>query len=253
MDIFQKADLYQSVLNEKRLFEGNLLRQIKDYYRIGLTWTSNALEGNRLTESETKVLIEDGLIAGGKPLRDSYEAIGHAKAYDYMFSLLRNDRITEGDIKTLHEFFYQDISSNDAGIYRTETIFITGSSYPVTDPKNIQVEMIKLVEWANTSRKNYHPIEFAAKLHERFVFIHPFIDGNGRVARLLMNTVLIQDGYMLSVIPPVLRTEYISFLEKAHKDDKPFINFVAERVIETQKDMMQFMHISIPKQDVPER
>jgi len=253
MNVLKNADLYQSALNGHRPFEGNMLEQVKDYYRIGLTWTSNALEGNSLTESETKVLIEDGLTAGGKPLRDSFEAIGHAKAYDYMFTLLRADKITEQDILTMHRLFYKEIDEEKAGVYRQEQVIITGSSYPVTAPEDIPHEMTELIQWAQSGRKSCHPVEFAALLHKRFVFIHPFIDGNGRVARLLMNTALIQAGYMLAVIPPVLRSEYISLLEKAHTDDKPFTGFIAERVTETQKDMMRLMHIPIPKQDAPER
>ncbi|NTV79420.1 MAG: Fic family protein, partial [Clostridiales bacterium] len=83
----------------------------------------------------------------------------------------------------------------------------------------------------------------------RFIFIHPFKDGNGRIARLLMNTALIQEGYLPTVIPPVLRHEYIELLEKAHRDDKPFEHFIAERVIESQKEIMRLLHIPIPKLD----
>jgi Fic family protein len=75
-------------------------------------------------------------------------------------------------------------------------------------------------------------VEFAAQLHKKFVFIHPFLDGNGRISRLLMNTALIQDGYMPAMIPPVLRQEYISLLERSHQDDQPFIDFIAERALE---------------------
>jgi Fic family protein len=88
MIMFERIDAYKARIDAVRPFEGNMLKQIKDYYRIGLTWSSNALEGNTLTESETKVLLEDGLTVGGKPLRDTFEALGHAKAYDFMFTLL---------------------------------------------------------------------------------------------------------------------------------------------------------------------
>jgi Fic family protein len=90
-------------------------------------------------------------------------------------------------------------------------------------------------------------VKFAAQLHRRFVFIHPFIDGNGRLSRLLMNTALIQDGYMLAVIPPVLRQEYISLLERAHRDDRPFMDFIAARVLESEKEIMRLLHIPLPK------
>ena len=90
MTVYEKLDRYKAELDRLRPFEGHLLDEIRRYYRVGLTWTSNAIEGNTLTESETKILLEDGLTAGGKPLRDTFETIGHARAYDFMFSLLHN-------------------------------------------------------------------------------------------------------------------------------------------------------------------
>lgn len=243
----EKLDLYQNAINELRPFVGEMLKQIKDFYRIGLTWTSNALEGNSLTESETKVLIEDGLTIGGRSLRDMFEAVDHAKAYDYMFTLLRNKEITEKDILYLHKLFYQNIDSDFAGRYRDIPVFITGSNYPVTRVESIQGEIEDLCKWIKIKRNEHHPVEFAAILHKKFAFIHPFKDGNGRVARLLMNTALIQDGYLPALIPPILRTDYISLLEKAHIDDKPFINFIAERELESQKDFLQLLHIPLPK------
>lgn len=247
MGYIEKLDLYQNAINELRPFEGEMLKQIKDFYRIGLTWTSNALEGNSLTESETKVLIEDGLTVGGRPLKDMFEAVDHAKAYDYMFTLLGNKEITEKDILYLHKLFFRNIDANFAGRYRDTPVFISGSNYPVTKEENIQSEMYDLCEWIKIKRKLYHPVEFAAILHKKFVFIHPFKDGNGRVARLLMNAALIQDGFLPSLIPPILRNDYISLLEKAHKDDSPFINFIAESELESQKDFLRLLHIPLPK------
>ena len=243
MTIYERVDANKAAIDLARPFEGEMLRQIKAYYRIGLTWTSNALEGNSLTEAETKVLLEDGLTAGGKPLRDTFEALGHAKAYDFMFTLLRNRAITESDILTMHTMFYKDIDTEFAGRYRDKKVFITGSKYPVCEVDQIAVEMEKLFAWVNAERDKWHPVEFAAQFHKRFVFIHPFIDGNGRLSRLLMNTALIQDGYMMAVIPPVLRQEYIGLLEQAHKDDRPFMDFIAEQVLETEKDMMRLLNI----------
>jgi Fic family protein len=247
MNLIKKIDLFQAAIDGIRPFEGHMLEEIRSYYRVGLTWSSNALEGNTLTETETKVLLEEGLTAGGKPLRDTFEALGHAKAYDFMFSLLRSRQITEADTLTMHQMFYEDIDKANAGKYRDRQVFITGSKHPVCKPHFITSRMENLFAWAASSRNNFHPVEFAALLHKRFVFIHPFIDGNGRVARLLMNTALIQDGYMLAIIPPVLRQEYINTLEHAHKDDGPFLTFIAERVYETQKEIMRLLHIPLPK------
>lgn len=247
MNLIEKIDLYKKAIDELRPFEGHLLNEIKGYYRIGLTWSSNAIEGNTLTESETKILLEDGLTVGGKPLRDTFEALGHAQAYDFMFTLLGNRRITEADTLTMHKMFYKDINPGAAGQYRTKPVIITGSKYAVCKVDRIEAEMKKLFQWVASDRDKYHPVEFAALLHKRFVFIHPFIDGNGRISRLLMNTALIQDGYMLTVIPPILRHEYISLLERAHKDDRPFIDFIAERVLESEKEIMRLLHIPFPK------
>lgn len=244
---YKRIDRYKAAIDTLRPFEGNLLKEIRSYYKIGLTWTSNALEGNTLTESETKVLLEDGLTVGGKPLKDTFEALGHAKAYDFMFSLLRSRQITEADTLTMHKMFYSDISAEDAGRYRSRQVIITGSQYPVCDVARIQDEMNGLFRWAKSERNKYHPVEFAALLHKRFVFIHPFIDGNGRISRLLMNTALIQDGYMLAVIPPVLLHDYISLLEQAHKNDQPFVEFIANCVLESEKEIMRLLHVEFSK------
>lgn len=247
MNIIKKVDQYQELLNKKRPFDEPVLNEVRKYYRVGLTWTSNGLEGNSLTESETKILIEDGLTVGGKPLRDSLEAVGHADAYDYMFTLIQGRSITESDICRLHELFYARINKAVAGVYRMHECIITGSQYPVAPPEEVKESMQKLEQWIQAGRAKYHPVVFAAQLHKRFVFIHPFEDGNGRVARLIMNLALLQDRYMFAVVPPVLRHEYIQLLERAHTDDKPFADFITERVIETQKDVMRLLHIKIPR------
>jgi len=246
MTLYNRIDAYKAQIDAVRPFEQPMLGQLRAYYRIGLTWSSNALEGNTLTESETKVLLEDGLTVGGKPLRDTLEALGHAQAYDFMFSLLGSHDITEADMQTMHRMFYSDIDAEAAGIYRSIPVFITGSAYPVCAPARIQEEITTLFAWVHAHRGNYHPVEFAAELHKRFVFIHPFIDGNGRIARLLMNTALIQEGYMLAIIPPVLRHEYIALLERAHTDSRDFTAFIAERVLESEKEIMRLLHIPRP-------
>ena len=121
------------------------------------------------------------------------------------------------------------------------------SNYPVSKAENIKDEINDLCKWINTEMGKYHPVEFAAILHKKFVFIHPFKDGNGRVARLLMNTALIQDGYLPVLIQPILRSEYISLLERAHTNDSSFIGFIIERELESQKDFLRFLHIPLSK------
>jgi Fic family protein len=105
--------------------------------------------------------------------------------------------------------------------------------------------MADLGLWIDTERNRMHPVQFAAMLHLKFVTIHPYIDGNGRVARLLMNTALIQSGYMLAVVPPILRNDYITAIRSYQQSGTAgsFCDFIAERVLETEKDVMRLLHI----------
>ena len=239
--MFENVDRNKARIDALRPLPTSLLQQIRNYYKIGLTYSSNALEGNSLTETETKVLLEDGLTVGGKPIRDYYEATGHAKAYDYIYTLMQGETIGEAQLKTIHRLFYSLIDEAQAGQYRKEKVIISGSKYPVPPHEKIEPLMNEFFHWLSTQEKLQHPVEFAAKAHKEFVFIHPFVDGNGRVARLLMNLCLLRQGYTMAIIPPVLRGEYIALLEKAHEDDTAFVNFIAERVEETQKDLLRLL------------
>ncbi|MDR2943738.1 MAG: Fic family protein [Methanosarcinales archaeon] len=236
---YKKAEDNNNKLSNLRPLPEETLKSLKAYYRVGLTYSSNALEGNSLTESETKIVIEDGLTINGKPLRDIYEAVGHAKAYDYLWELAVNKLLKEEDILLLHRFFYEMIDSDQAGIYRKIPVFISGGEFPVTPADKIKQEMKNFVKWFNQSENQLQPVEFAALVHKKFVFIHPFIDGNGRLARLLMNLALIRNEYSVALIPSILRPEYIRSLELAHTNDEPFKEFIADRAIETQKDLLR--------------
>ena len=238
---YAKADDNNRKISTYRPLPPETMKSLREYYRVGLTYTSNALEGNSLTESETKVVIEDGLTIEGKPLRDHYEAVGHAKAYDYIYNITEKEGLAEEDILSLHRLFYQQINAEKAGHYRTVKVYISGSRYAVAAVSKIPAEMRKLVKWYNENEKRLHPIELAAMLHQRFVFIHPFVDGNGRVARLLMNLALLRNGYTIAIIPAILRHEYIYSLETAHTRPEVFVDFIADRVIATQLDLLRLM------------
>ena len=250
MTLYERIDANKASIDAVRPFEGEMLRQLKAYYRIGLTWTSNALEGNSLTEIETKVLLEDGLTAGGKPLRDTFEALGHSLAFDYMFGLLGVRSITTEDVKKLHRLFYRSIDEANAGVWRNVGIFVSGSEHIFPAPAELNGLMADLSRWGEADREKMHPVRFAAMLHLKLVTVHPFIDGNGRVARLLMNTALIQEGYMLAVIPPILRQEYLSAIRRYQLKGaaEPFCDLIAERVLESEKEVMRLLHIPGPFQ-----
>ena len=221
------------------LLDRDLKTQVREYYRIGLTYTSNALEGNTLTESETKIVLEEGITIGGKPLRDHLEVLGHSDAYTFLYTLITHKNISEEMIKNLHRLFYYRIDEKNAGIYRDKQVFITGSHYPLPKPAELAELMLYFIKELPALRTQEHPVIAAARAHKVFVFIHPFIDGNGRVARLLMNLVLLHSGYSLAVIPPLARNRYITLLEKAHSDDHEFIEFIAEMVKESQQDYIR--------------
>lgn len=125
--LLQTAEQLRDRVIALRPFPEETLKSLREYYRIGLTYSSNALEGNSLTESETKVVIEDGLTIEGKPLRDVYEAVGHAHAYDYIYTLVASKPLEESDILELHRLFYEKIDGEKAGHYRTVPVFISGS------------------------------------------------------------------------------------------------------------------------------
>lgn len=246
-DKLTQCEINQQELWSYRPLSPETLQSLKEYYRVGTTFTSNALEGNSLTESETKVIIEDGLTIEGKPLRDVYEAVGHAKAYDYMYELSHNEPLTEEVICNLHKLFYQQMDSERAGQYRKVPVFISGSRYSVSPVAEIDKRMKQLIQWYNNNENKLHPVVLAAELHKRFVFIHPFIDGNGRMARLLMNLSLMRNDYNIAIIPAVTRAEYISALEQAHNDGNVFVSFIADRVIMTQLDILRLFRESEPK------
>lgn len=236
---FKKIDALQQEINSRRPLDHNELSQIKEYYRIGLTYTSNALEGNSLTETETKIVLEEGITIGGKRLRDHFEAVGHSQAYDYMYALVQQQTVTEDDIKKLHHLFYFRIDEQQAGVYRKVKVFITGSAYPCPLPDKVPELMAQFINNVAEMKAKFHPVEVAARAHKDFVFIHPFVDGNGRVARLLMNVLLLSSGYTIAIIPPVERFDYIAALEKAHRDDSDFIGLIAAMVKETQRDYLR--------------
>ena len=247
MTIYERLDVNKAAIDRIRPFEGEYLRQLREYYRIGLTWTSNAIEGNSLTEMETKILLEDGLTIGGKPLRDTLEAIGHSLAYDYMFGLLGERRITVKDIQALHNLFFKGIDEKNAGVWRDINIIVTGTDYEFPSSGELEGLMYELGRWIETDRDTMHPVRFAAMLHLKFVTIHPYVDGNGRVARLLMNAALIQNGYMLAIVPPILRQEYMTDIRDYQRKGtaEPFCDFIAERVLESEKEIMRLLKISL--------
>ena len=239
---FSDNDIYKAKIDAHRPLNEDTVKQIQEYYRIGLTYSSNALEGNTLDLAETKVVLEDGLTINGKPMKDHLETLGHSDAFYELLNLAKSDAITEDNIKYLHKLFYKRIEEENAGQYRTKSIIVTGSDVEFPKPEILQDKMTEFSQSIPDMRKNLHPIEFAAMLHAKFVNIHPFIDGNGRVARLLMNLALLQAGYNITIIPPVVRADYIRAIQDTnHNKFTLFVNFVSEMVLESQKEYLRII------------
>lgn len=243
-DKIKQIDQLKKEIDQYRPLDESTIKQLKQYYRIGLTYSSNALEGNTLTESETKVVLEDGITIGGKPLKDHLEAIGHSDAYNKIFELANKQTIEETDILEIHKLLYSHIDNDNAGKYRNKKVIITGTEFIPPKPENIPVLMKELIDKLQELKEKHHPVEFSALLHKELVTIHPFIDGNGKTARLLMNLALLQAGYVITIIPPILRNDYIYALKLAQvepKDEKPFIKFISEVVYESMKDYIRLI------------
>lgn len=243
----RKSDVLASAYADSSDF----VRSIRNFYRVATAWSSNALEGGTLTETETRIVIEDGITVGGKPVRDILDAIGHARSYDFLWKCADARRfLTTDDILAIHRLFYGPTSPSDAGKLRTVSVFISGSEYVPPPPELLPERMAELGRWLSGNARRIHPVRCAALLHLAIAEIHPFVDGNGRTARLAMNLVLVKNGYRPASVPPLLRNEYLTALERAHpgpngnrKKDGVlgFERFVGERVLGTERDYLRFM------------
>lgn len=206
----------KKALDKHRLLPDALLNNLDEWFRVELTYTSNAIEGNTLTRRETALVVEKGLTVGGKSLTEHLEATNHAHALDWVKSQVKRkpQSITEDDILNIHNVILKGIDDQNAGHYRSVTVRISGSSVILPNPAKVPDLMANMQIWLKSTKK-LHPVELAAEAHYRLVTIHPFVDGNGRTARLLMNMILMMEGYPPAIIRKRDRLAYISALEKA--------------------------------------
>ncbi|MEG1991393.1 MAG: Fic family protein [Christensenella sp.] len=257
--MLKRIDRQKALIGDRRPLDPAEAKELHEYYKIGLTYTSNAIEGNTYDLTETKVLLEDGLTAHGKPMKDALETIGHGEAYDFMLSVAEQKvlNVSEETICKLHGIFYNRIDADNAGRYRQRNVFITGTDYVPPKHREVPELMLEFVRDLNKRAAKLHPILLAAYAHRRLVDIHPFVDGNGRTARLLMNLILINKGYQVVSIPPVLRVEYIRALQEVQRENNPsddaFNELIASCEFETQEEIMRRLHIKPPEKAQSER
>ena len=193
-----------------------LARNLDGWFRVELTYTSNAIEGNTLGRRETALVVEKGLTVGGKSLLEHMEAVNHARALDWVKKQAkrRPHSLTEEDILQIQYLIMKGIDDLNAGRYRVTPVRISGSAVALPNPRKVPDLMAGFAKWLKLAT-GLHPVELAAEAHYRLVTIHPFTDGNGRTARLLMNMILLMSGYPAAIIRKRDRLDYIDSLEKA--------------------------------------
>jgi len=232
---FAKLDELKAKLDRFRPLSPEIVANIRENTILQWTYNSNAIEGNTLTLKETKVALE-GITVGGKTLREHFEAINHKDAILFVEDIVKNNiEFSEYMIKSIHKLILKNIDEKNAGIYRNCNVIISGADHTPSDFIFIQDEMTKFIERYNTEWQKLHCVERAALIHCEFVKIHPFIDGNGRTSRLLMNLELLKNGFPSAILPVSRRLEYYEALDLAHtkNDYSLFYNLIYEIVEES--------------------
>lgn len=228
--IYSRILAKKGALDKLRPFDKGALHKLQETFRVDLTYNSNAIEGNSLSLSETKLVLEEGITVGGKSMKEHLEVTNHGKAIDFVQSLVSKPAIEEVDVLNLHAMILDRIDPENAGFYRRGAVRISGTTYSPPNPAKVPALMQEV--YALLKMKGGEPIETGAKIHQKFVNIHPFIDGNGRTARLLLNLYLMRNGYPPVIILRAERKKYINTIMKARaeNDIAPFANFVAKAV-----------------------
>lgn len=234
---FTVIDNLKEKIDEHRPFSKELANSLHEKLLVEWTYNSNAIEGNTLTMSETKVVLE-GITVGGKTMIEHLETINHRDAILFIEDLVADKALlSEWNIRNIHALILKEIDKQNAGKYRTENVVISGAKH--IPPKHYEITnlMQELIEEYNSNWKDYHPVIKATLLHGEFVKIHPFVDGNGRTARLLLNFELMRSGYTPIIIKNEDRAKYYEVLDTAHTtmNYEPFIKLVSEFLIESEK------------------
>ena len=228
--ILDEIDVLKTKLDSFRKFDSFRIAQALE---LEYTFESNRIEGNTMTLRETDLVINEGLTISGKSMREHLEVINHHEAIAYIKDLMqKNMPINERELLTVHNLILRGIHPEDAGHYRKVQVMIQGSSHKPPQPFLVTKEMEDYFIWYETNKLSLHPIVLAAEMHERLVTIHPFIDGNGRTSRLVMNLILLQHGYIIANIKGDYdsRMHYYRMLETAQtKNNKEdFLLFIAQ-------------------------
>jgi Fic family protein len=234
-EILTSCDEMLSEWDSFKPLNATRLRKMEEYFHLNYTYESNRIEGNTLTLQETLLVIKDGITIGGKSVREHLEAINHSEAVDYIKEVVQGKiELTERLLKHIHYLVLKAIDKENAGTYRSVGVRISGSTHIPPEPFLLTRLMEEVFEFYEKNKKIMHPIILAAEMHERIVHIHPFIDGNGRTTRLVMNLILLQNGFPIGNIKGErsARINYYAALEKAPTDNRHDFHLLIARTVE---------------------
>lgn len=251
-DLLQRVDSAKAELDSLRPLAREQEDRVMQKFRLWWTYHSNAIEGNSLTQGETEMFLIEGLTAKGKPLKDHLDLRGHSNAINFLLGFIRDKEVlTEAVVRELHKvllvepYRVQAITPDGLptmktialGQYKTQPNHVrtpTGETHYYATPEETPSKMQDLMNWYRdeSAKGVLHPVEVAARFHHRFTEIHPFDDGNGRMSRLLMNLMLMQEGYPPVVIRNTEKDLYLAALRRAdRKEYDDFLSFIAEHVV----------------------
>jgi Fic family protein len=248
-DVSVRTAAKKAELDRLRPAAAKTLAALSSWYDVELTYTSNAIEGNTLTRMETALVLErgvEGLTISGKPIKDHLEVVGHHDALGYVRALAATaEPVREVDVRAIHRLVMERVEPAEAGKYSDHERFIKGSLFVLPSPWELAPLMSDFGQWL--SRSPASP-ECAFEAHARLVTIHPFSDGNGRTARLLMNLLLMKDRYPPVVIGPEHRVQYLDSIQKLQmeSDRGAYTEFMYSRLEESLD-----YHLSVLKREQP--
>ena len=268
-NILGEVDALKMQIDELRPLPEDVEGKVMQKLRLDWNYHSNAIEGNRLSYGETVAFLMEGITAKGKPLKDHLDIRGHNDAINFLLSIVKDSRpISEADIRNLHAMIlvepYDTKAKTAEGLSTTKRITLgeyktsanhvktaTGEIHYYATPEETPAKMQGLMEWYKevASNQNIHAVVIAALFHHKFVAIHPFDDGNGRLSRMLMNLILMRNGYPPIIIKMDDRQNYYSILNRADVGDSwPFVEYISERV----KDSLQLYQKAAAGGDIDE-
>ena len=226
------------------------VRRLNEQLTVEWIYNSNAIEGNTLTLKETQLILETGLTIAGKSLREHFEVINHKEAIDYVEALATGESpITPFHVRQIHKLVLARIDDDSAGRYRNLPVRITGSTHQPPEPWEVPERMTRWGDWLNGPALELNSVERAALAHHRLAAIHPFVDGNGRTARLVMNLLLMRDGYPPTIIMRTNRRQYYRVLAQADDgNEAPLGNFVGRAV---ERSLTLYLEACTPRTAPP--